>query len=126
HPPEARLTRSNSRTLTIFIMAMIAAASLYLSLPSHAQNTPAHQSEATIAQLEKDTPAEMKTHSVPGVSIAIIRNGKTASLQAFGTKNVKTNDPVTTDTTFEAASLSKPVFCYGVLKLVDQGKLQLD
>lgn len=120
------MTRSNSRTLNILILAMTAAASPFISLVSRAQNTPAHQSEATIPQLEKDIPDQMKSHAVPGASIALIRNGKTTWLQAFGTKNIKTNDPLTTDTTFEAASLSKPVFCYGVLKLVDQGKLQLD
>jgi CubicO group peptidase (beta-lactamase class C family) len=34
--------------------------------------------------------------------------------------------PVTGDTVFEAASLSKPVFAYGVLRLVEQGKVGLD
>jgi CubicO group peptidase (beta-lactamase class C family) len=68
----------------------------------------------------------MKKFGVPGASLALIRNGKTVWLHAFGIKNAKTTAPVTTDTIFEAASLSKPVFAYGVLKLVDQGKLGLD
>ena len=120
------MTRLKLRSRTALFLVMLSAgcANLFLTLP--AQNPPANQREATIPQLQKSIPAEMKTHAVPGASIAIIRNGKTVSLQAFGTKNAKTNDPVTTDTIFEAASLSKPVFAYGVLKLVDQGKLELD
>jgi CubicO group peptidase (beta-lactamase class C family) len=47
-------------------------------------------------------------------------------LHGFGVKDIKTGEPVNTETVFEPASLSKPVFTYGVLKLVDQGKLGLD
>jgi len=71
-------------------------------------------------------PELMKQADIPGVSIALIRDGKTYWLHEFGVRNTKTNAPVTADTIFEAASLSKPVFAYGVLKLVDAGKLDLD
>jgi len=63
---------------------------------------------------------------VPGLAIAVIRGGKTIWLHGFGMKEVKTAQPVTAQTVFEAASLSKPVFTYAVLKLVEQGKLGLD
>jgi CubicO group peptidase (beta-lactamase class C family) len=82
--------------------------------------------EATVPQLEKDIPELMKKDGVPGLAIAVIRGGKTAWLHGFGLKEVKTGQPVTEETVFEAASLSKPVFTYGVLKLVEQGKLGLD
>lgn len=79
-----------------------------------------------ISQLENEVPGLMKQGGVPGMSIALIRDGKTIWLQGFGVKDKKTQEPVRSDTVFEAASLSKPVFTYGVLKLVDQGKLDLD
>jgi len=82
--------------------------------------------ELAIVQLEKDIPDLMNQADVPGLSIAVLRNGRTAWLHNFGIKNTKTKEPVTDDTIFEAASLSKPVFAYAVLKLVDQGKLGLD
>ena len=80
----------------------------------------------TIQRLERDVPALMKKGDVPGVSIALIRDGKTYWAHGFGVKNAKTQGAVTTDTVFEAASLSKPVFAYAVLKLVDEGKIDLD
>lgn len=77
---------------------------------------------STILQLERDVPELMKKSNVPGVSIAMIRRGKTIWVHGFGVKEAGTNQPVIGETVFEAASLSKPVFAYGVLKLVDQGK----
>jgi CubicO group peptidase (beta-lactamase class C family) len=81
---------------------------------------------ATIAALQKQVPELLKDGTVPGLSMALIRDGKSYWLHAFGLRDTKTGQPVTEDTIFEAASLSKPVFAYGVLKLVDQGKLDLD
>jgi CubicO group peptidase (beta-lactamase class C family) len=82
--------------------------------------------DLAIVHLEKDIPDLMSQADVPGLSIAVLRNGRTAWLHNFGIKNTKTKEPVTDATIFEAASLSKPVFAYAVLKLVDQGKLGLD
>lgn len=79
-----------------------------------------------IARLEKEIPRLMKEAFVPGLSIALIDRGKVSWQHNFGTSNAETNEPVTNDTIFEAASLSKPVFAYAVLKLVDQEKLDLD
>jgi len=81
---------------------------------------------ATERRLEKDIPTLMEKAGVPGLSIAIIRGGKTAWMESFGVRNEVTKKLVTTDTMFNVGSLSKPVFAYGVLKLVDAGKLKLD
>lgn len=70
--------------------------------------------------------AVMKTAVVPGLSIAIIDQGALAWSQAFGVANVSTGEPVTTETIFEAASLTKPVFAYWTLQLVEAGVLALD
>ncbi len=78
------------------------------------------------AHLQADIPALMEKAGVPGLSIAVIRNGKTVWLESFGVRSETTKKPVTKDTYFNVGSLSKPVFAYGVLKLVDAGKLKLD
>jgi CubicO group peptidase (beta-lactamase class C family) len=91
-----------------------------------AKTRPALPTEATVQKLERDIPEIMKSAGVPGLAIAVIRGGKTIWLHGFGMKDVKTGQPVTGETVFEGASLSKPLFTYGVLKLVEQGKLGLD
>lgn len=100
-----------------------------LAIPPARANTPSavHKPDQnTLATLQQQVPALLKEAAVPGLSMVVIRNGKTYWLGSFGLKNAKTGEPVTDQTIFEAASLSKPVFAYGVLKLVDQGKLDLD
>jgi CubicO group peptidase (beta-lactamase class C family) len=82
--------------------------------------------KAAIAKLEADIPSLLQQADVPGLSIALIRNGKLVWTGAFGVSNADTKKPVDPNTVFEAASLSKPVFAYAVLKLVDEGKLALD
>ena len=63
---------------------------------------------------------------VPGLSMAVIRDGKIESLTALGVRNAHSTAPVDPLTIFDAASLSKPVFAYAVLQLVDAGALSLD
>jgi CubicO group peptidase (beta-lactamase class C family) len=87
---------------------------------------PIPMNATTEARMEKDIPALMEKAAVPGLSIAVIRDGKTVWTETFGVRNSETRKPVTTDTMFNVGSLSKPVFAYGVLKLVDAGRLKLD
>ncbi len=68
----------------------------------------------------------MKEGDVPGLSIALIQETGVFWHQSLGVKSAETKEPVLESTVFEAASLSKPVFAYAVLKLVDSGKLELD
>ena len=63
---------------------------------------------------------------VPGLSLAVIRAGKIVETKALGVRDISTGAPVDENTIFEAASLSKPVFAYAVLQLVDDGMLSLD
>jgi CubicO group peptidase (beta-lactamase class C family) len=85
------------------------------------------QSDAgVIEKLENDIPRLTKLADVPGASAALIQDGRIVWTKGFGVASAETNEPVTGETVFEAASLSKVVFAYGVLKLVDEGKLDLD
>jgi CubicO group peptidase (beta-lactamase class C family) len=84
------------------------------------------QKQERIAKIKKTVAGLMEKEEIPGLSMTIIKDGKLWWSEGFGVKSKESGEPVTADTVFEAASLSKPVFAYAVLKLVDEGKLDLD
>ena len=87
---------------------------------------PVKMDAAAEARLGKDIPALMEKAGVPGLSLAVIRKGKTVWTASYGIRNETTKTAVNGDTMFNVGSLSKCVFAYGVMKLVDAGKLKLD
>ena len=112
---------------TMALAAVLAMGGTRADTPSGSGTAPLRKpDQATIAALQQRVPELLKAGTVPGLSIALIRGGKTYWLHGFGVRDAKTGQPVVDETIFEAASLSKPVFAYGVLKLVDAGKLDLD
>ncbi|MBK9088352.1 MAG: serine hydrolase [Holophagales bacterium] len=82
--------------------------------------------ESTVAAIERLTPLLMGELHVPGVSIALVRDRKVAWTRSWGVADARTGAPVTGETLFEAASMTKPVFAFSVLKLVEQGRIDLD
>lgn len=70
--------------------------------------------------------ARMEHYKVPGVSIAVINDGKVEWARGYGVKQAGSTDSVTTATRFQAASISKPVAATAALRLVEEGRLDLD
>ena len=68
----------------------------------------------------------MKRFNVPGVSIAVIQDFQIQWAKGYGVADVETGAPVTADTMFQAASISKPVSAMGVLRAVQDGLFTLD
>ncbi|MES2323300.1 MAG: serine hydrolase domain-containing protein [Pseudomonadota bacterium] len=68
----------------------------------------------------------MATLKVPGVSVAVFNNGAIEWARAYGVAEAGSERKVTTETLFQAASVSKPVAAMAALRLVEQGKLSLD
>lgn len=77
-------------------------------------------------EFEKKIINAMDSLQVQGMAIAIINNGKIVFNKGFGVTNILSKKKLTNSTFFEAASLSKPVFSIFALKLVKEGKLDLD
>src|SRR5262249_3035302 len=70
--------------------------------------------------------AEMRKRQIPGLSLAIIQNGEIVKAKGYGVTEKGGKSPVTSSTLFQAGSISKPVSAAGALRLVEQGKLELD
>jgi CubicO group peptidase (beta-lactamase class C family) len=76
--------------------------------------------------LDSKVPDLLNKYNVPGVSMAIIRDGEIVYSKAWGVQRAGEGSQIDEQTLFEAASLTKPVFAYGVLKLVRDKKIDLD
>lgn len=119
----------------VSLLPLLSLAALFASAPSRADES------AAIARIEshlppkvwvKGTPAapasladEMRRLKVPGVSVAVIRGGKLAWARGYGVVAAG-GAPVTPQTLFQAASLSKSVTGLAVMRMAEQGKLDLD
>lgn len=67
-----------------------------------------------------------KYYNIPGVSLAIIKDGKMVYHKTYGVRNAISGEKVDNNTLFEAASITKPVFSFAVLRLAEQGVIDLD
>lgn len=89
------------------------------------QKTPAL--EVTSAEkLDELIPELMAVADIPGLSLAIVKEGQIVYHEAFGVRSMDTKEPVTDQTIFAAASLSKALFAYGLMTWVEAGKFDLD
>ena len=97
-----------------------------LALPCAAQDVGALPSPKNPSDLDRFILDGMKNAKVPGLAAAVVKNGKVAWTGAYGWANREQKIPVTDDTLFQIASVSKPVTACAVMQLVEQGKLSLD
>jgi CubicO group peptidase (beta-lactamase class C family) len=70
--------------------------------------------------------AQMAQRRIPGLSLAIIQDGRIVEARAYGVTEPGGSVPVSANTLFQAGSISKSVSALGALRLVEQGKLDLD
>lgn len=68
----------------------------------------------------------MAASRTPGLAVALVHDGQLAWAAGYGVSDRTTGEPVTAATRFQAASLSKPVTAWGVLRLVEQDRIGLD
>lgn len=106
----------------IFIIA-IAIVLISLFVPSCAKE-PAGETLGSV--LGREIPRLMEAANVPGMSMAVVQDGRISWKKAFGVRSSQTNEPVDDNTMFEAASLTKTVTAYAAMRLVERGELDLD
>lgn len=76
--------------------------------------------------LDRFIDENMKQLNMPGLSIAVINDAQIVYHRTVGVKHAETREPVTNQTLFEAASVTKSVFAYLVMRTVEEGLLDLD
>ena len=114
------------RTLLAGSMALIAGGAVPARAGTGARCSDGNAAWIPSEELVQDLPRLMRISGVPGVAIAVVERGGLAWSRGFGVKNILTRDPVRENTLFEAASMTKPVFAYVAMRLVDEKRLNLD
>lgn len=77
------------------------------------------------AKIDPYVKAEMRRQQIPGLSLAIVRNG-IALVRSYGFSNVEHQIPVKPETVFQSGSIAKQFTAAAVMILVEEGKLSLD
>lgn len=68
----------------------------------------------------------MDYYLVPGVSLALVKDGRLLYHKTYGVKNAYSGEPVADNTLFEAASITKTVFAFAVNRMAERGDIDLD
>jgi CubicO group peptidase (beta-lactamase class C family) len=106
-----------------FLDLFVAAGTLTMLRP--APRRPAlQQPDVRVDDIAALVTAKMAEYHVPGVGLGIFKNGQT-TVRGFGVTNVDDPQPVTPDTMFTVASISKTVTATAIMKLIDQGRVEL-
>ncbi len=80
----------------------------------------------TIKSLDERVIAFMNKHALSGMVVGVVQAGKPVYAKGFGLAEAKSKKPVTTDTVFRIASISKTFTAIAVMQLWEQGKFKLD
>jgi len=105
-----------TRPVPAALLAVLCASSPAL----HAQAGPDVRFEALVSRTE----AKMKEYGVPGVALGVVHDGA-VSIRGLGVTNVEDPLPVTAHTVFPIASISKTFAATAMMRLVEQGKVDL-
>ncbi|XOV90596.1 MAG: serine hydrolase domain-containing protein [Pseudomonadota bacterium] len=81
--------------------------------------------DSLMTDIANKTPQLLEAYACPGVAVAILQGDETF-LHCDGMANLEESLPVTAETLFHFCSISKAVATWGVMRLVDEGKLDLD
>ncbi len=112
------------RIFLIWVLALvlITTAALFIDIPA------AKPGDLTGFQdyLEQAIPKLMEKHKIAGAAVGLVHGGKIVYLKGFGFADAGQKIPVTENTVFQAASISKSLTAWGIMNLVEEGKLDLD
>lgn len=97
-----------------------------LTLACVAALAPFTSARAQSDSLDAFITGQITQHQIPGLSLAIIRDGRIAEVRAYGTTSRGGTERVTPETLFQAGAISQPVAALGALRLVQANRLSLD
>lgn len=113
---DRRIVRMGVLSIVILMLGMLTAC------PS---TTTARTVRLDVEQIDTYVRAEVQRHGIPGLALAMVEGDQIVHLAGYGTAD-ETGRPVTSQTPFVLASVSKPITALAIMQLVEAGKLELD
>lgn len=112
--------------------SVLAALAMSIALPAGAQGIPKAQSPEEVGfvstrlkRLSDRLNEGVKNNELPGAVVLIARNGKLAMFDSFGFRDKEAKVPMTNDTIFRIASMTKPIVSVAAMLLVEEGRITL-
>lgn len=116
-------TSRSNRLITSYLSVLLSFLFLSCSKPTIEPSEPL---DVYAQYLDLQIPTVMNRLDIPGVSMALIRDGHMVWSGAWGVADLKSGRPMTPETICRVESISKSVTAWGVMKLVEQGHLRMD
>jgi CubicO group peptidase (beta-lactamase class C family) len=118
--------------MSLVRLAAVAALAVCVALPAAAQGIPKAQSpeevgfqSSRLKRLSDRLEEGVKNNELPGAVVLIARNGKLVMFDSFGFRDREAKVPMTNDTIFRIASMTKPIVTVAAMILVEEGKLSV-
>ena len=99
---------------------------LLLSCDSHQKNNGNLLTENNVSEVNRYVQEQMKIHHIPGLSIAVIRDGEILFMENYGYENLFTKDLIDNETIFPIYSVTKLMVSIAAFKLIEEGSLGLE
>ena len=111
------MSRTIGHNTAIFMKASVLSLSLLMGLKS---------SLVLADEIDDFLRAEMLERKIPGLQLAVVKNGKIVKTASYGLANIQDGVAVDDDTVFTINSMTKAFTGVAIMQLVEQGKLKLD
>ena len=122
-PPAGGSSRSHR---IVSLCAAMAAGCAFMSAPCLAADGAEAPDERTLSSVDHIFEDYALDSHIPGMVYGVVSNGKLVHVRGIGVQDLESKRPVTADTLFRIASMTKAFTALTVLTLRDQGKLRLD
>lgn len=122
------LGRRRRETRSFPLRCAAAAVLAATSLAACARGTvePGASLDAFTDHIDRSVPKAMRRYDVPGLAVALVRDGEVAWTRAYGFADVESAQPLHIDSLFHTGSISKSVTAWGVQALAEGGRIGLD
>ena len=115
------------RSFTLTIGWVLALAAVAVAVwPAQAGATADPSSGGVASVIDRRLPVLLRRYHASGAAVALVDGGQLVWTHGYGLADRRSGTPVSPDTVFEVGSISKTVTAWGVLRLAEEGKVDLD